>query len=174
VACALLLGVWLASGFYGVAWVGSPRFVAFVDGGLFGVYWRETPTPGRLIMDYLVYMDWPRAGRHPKMRCDLAEACHRAIAGKGVVCARCPWIDFGVGERCQLVNPRNSPARMWALLIPIWLPFILLAAPLAFLWLSRPRTPPGHCRKCGYDLTGNVSGRCPECGTPVQRDGETA
>jgi hypothetical protein len=28
----------------------------------------------------------------------------------------------------------------------------------------------GHehrCEKCGYDLTGNVSGRCPECGTPV-------
>jgi len=23
------------------------------------------------------------------------------------------------------------------------------------------------CRQCGYDLTGNVSGRCPECGTPV-------
>ena len=21
------------------------------------------------------------------------------------------------------------------------------------------------CRQCGYDLTGNVSGRCPECGT---------
>jgi hypothetical protein len=21
-----------------------------------------------------------------------------------------------------------------------------------------------HCQKCGYDLTGNVSGRCPECG----------
>ena len=26
------------------------------------------------------------------------------------------------------------------------------------------RPPPGHCRRCGYDLTGNVSGRCPECG----------
>jgi hypothetical protein len=24
-----------------------------------------------------------------------------------------------------------------------------------------------HCRRCGYDLTGNVSGACPECGTPV-------
>ena len=24
--------------------------------------------------------------------------------------------------------------------------------------------PPGSCKKCGYDLTGNVSGRCPECG----------
>lgn len=24
----------------------------------------------------------------------------------------------------------------------------------------------GHCT-CGYDLTGNVSGRCPECGSPI-------
>ncbi len=30
----------------------------------------------------------------------------------------------------------------------------------------------GHaavCRQCGYDLTGNVSGICPECGTPLPR-----
>ncbi len=27
--------------------------------------------------------------------------------------------------------------------------------------------PPGHCQTCGYNLTGNVSGVCPECGTPV-------
>ena len=27
------------------------------------------------------------------------------------------------------------------------------------------RYPPGHCLKCGYNLTGNVSGVCPECGT---------
>ncbi|GMU83923.1 MAG: hypothetical protein AMXMBFR47_37930 [Planctomycetota bacterium] len=29
----------------------------------------------------------------------------------------------------------------------------------------------GHCASCGYDLTGNESGRCPECGstTPSQR-----
>lgn len=26
----------------------------------------------------------------------------------------------------------------------------------------------GTCRKCAYDLTGNVSGRCPECGTAVR------
>ncbi len=24
-----------------------------------------------------------------------------------------------------------------------------------------------QCENCGYDLTGNVSGICPECGTPV-------
>ena len=27
----------------------------------------------------------------------------------------------------------------------------------------------GRCQACGYDLTGNVSGVCPECGTPVKR-----
>lgn len=28
----------------------------------------------------------------------------------------------------------------------------------------RSRYPLGHCQSCGYNLTGNVSGRCPECG----------
>jgi len=27
--------------------------------------------------------------------------------------------------------------------------------------------PPGHCDWCGYDLTGNTSGTCPECGKPL-------
>ncbi|UCD30185.1 MAG: response regulator [Planctomycetota bacterium] len=26
------------------------------------------------------------------------------------------------------------------------------------------RDPPGHCNECGYNLSGNVSGICPECG----------
>jgi hypothetical protein len=30
--------------------------------------------------------------------------------------------------------------------------------------LGRPARRPGHCQNCGYNLTGNVSGRCPECG----------
>ncbi|HOW71952.1 MAG TPA: hypothetical protein PKY77_15240 [Phycisphaerae bacterium] len=28
----------------------------------------------------------------------------------------------------------------------------------------RRQYPPGCCCKCGYDLTGNLSGVCPECG----------
>jgi hypothetical protein len=28
---------------------------------------------------------------------------------------------------------------------------------------------PERCRRCGYSLHGNVSGVCPECGTPVTR-----
>lgn len=33
----------------------------------------------------------------------------------------------------------------------------------------RERT--GFCARCGYDLTGNVSGVCPECGTPTKVTG---
>lgn len=37
----------------------------------------------------------------------------------------------------------------------------------AILDRGRYIPPPGECQ-CGYNLTGNVSGICPECGTPVQ------
>jgi hypothetical protein len=48
----------------------------------------------------------------------------------------------------------------------------LMAIPTALLWwLDRRRIPPGHCQKCSYDLTGNVSGICPECGTPISNAG---
>jgi hypothetical protein len=30
-----------------------------------------------------------------------------------------------------------------------------------------PIYPLGHCTECGYDLTGNVSGTCPECGNQL-------
>lgn len=33
--------------------------------------------------------------------------------------------------------------------------------------LSRFRNPTGHCEVCCYNLTGNVSGICPECGTRI-------
>lgn len=40
------------------------------------------------------------------------------------------------------------------------------------IWCKHARKPPFHpvstvCVPCGYDLTGNVSGICPECGTPI-------
>jgi len=49
--------------------------------------------------------------------------------------------------------------------IPLWLLFLIAAIPTTFLfWRDRRSIPPGYCQECGYDLTGNVSGRCPECG----------
>ncbi len=34
-------------------------------------------------------------------------------------------------------------------------------------WRRNRLQPPGTCRECGYDLTGNESGVCPECGMAI-------
>ena len=45
---------------------------------------------------------------------------------------------------------------------------LLIGMPMLFSWYRayHRRPLPGHCR-CGYNLTGNVSGTCPECGQSV-------
>ena len=45
---------------------------------------------------------------------------------------------------------------------------VILWLNIGFRWwipIGKPR--PGHCQKCDYDLTGNVSGTCPECGNLI-------
>lgn len=42
----------------------------------------------------------------------------------------------------------------------------LIGCFLGFLAQPRRRTGPTICSKCQYSLIGNVSGVCPECGTP--------
>ena len=39
-------------------------------------------------------------------------------------------------------------------------------------WRPACKPNPGHCRACDYDLTGNTSGRCPECGKAVAPEPE--
>jgi hypothetical protein len=57
------------------------------------------------------------------------------------------------------------------LVLPYWLPVGLTAAgsvPVFVLW-KRRRRPAGYCGRCSYNLTGNTSGVCPECGTALAR-----
>ncbi len=64
---------------------------------------------------------------------------------------------------------------MWTNLIvfPLWAPTLLFAAlPLCVFVggaIRRCRARDGErCMSCDYNLTGNVSGICPECGTAVR------
>ncbi len=77
-----------------------------------------------------------------------------------VLCATAWSVDVGYVQQGRPV---------WALGMAVCSVFLM--------WLSRrwSRMPSGHfCRSCGYDLTGNVSGVCPECGTPISTAASSA
>jgi 4-amino-4-deoxy-L-arabinose transferase-like glycosyltransferase len=63
-----------------------------------------------------------------------------------------------------------SGAGGWTVAVPHWL-FCIIFLALPALWLRRHRRERRQiadgCRSCGYNLTGNVSGVCPECGKPI-------
>ena len=48
--------------------------------------------------------------------------------------------------------------------LPLWIPAVCCLIPGLYLWRTGGKTPVGHCQGCGYNLTGNESGTCPECG----------
>lgn len=55
-------------------------------------------------------------------------------------------------------------------IVPFWPLVTVLAVPTCISWVRwhrNLRRAVGLCSKCGYDLTGNESGVCSECGTPV-------
>lgn len=78
-------------------------------------------------------------------------------------CFTCVFVDrfTNLGAKGYLAW---SSLILYAITALVWSPW------LHRRWLIRRRPPPGHCVSCGYDLTGNVSGRCPECGASVAED----
>ena len=55
------------------------------------------------------------------------------------------------------------------ILLPIWMIIVPLLFSSVILWYRNRMPPSGHCRSCDYDLTGNVSGKCSECGKPIKQ-----
>lgn len=67
---------------------------------------------------------------------------------------------------------RTEDDQIACVTLPAWIPFVLTAAwPAAVLILvpirRRRRRLHNLCRTCGYNLTGNVTGVCSECGSAV-------
>jgi len=68
--------------------------------------------------------------------------------------------------RFEFMSSLNATG--WKLCLPVWM---LVLVPIAMLLLGllvRGRAiPSGHCQECRYNLKGNETGTCPECGTAV-------
>ncbi len=74
------------------------------------------------------------------------------------------WMRHGAGLRFALVGV----TRVNGFTLPLIYPLLSVAVPTLLVWRFWPKpVKPGHCR-CGYDLRGNTSGVCPECGIEVQ------
>lgn len=74
--------------------------------------------------------------------------------------------------KCEYLN--GSGAAWWIVGLPLWLPFSLLTVYPTIAFVRGPlrrwrRRQKGLCLRCGYNLTGNVSGICPECGTKIEK-----
>ena len=91
----------------------------------------------------------------------------------------CPGIDADIWDNWKVGianNPgllpeyRRTKLRAGTLIylsLPPQPPFFLMVIATSALWWLDRRYPRGCCQRCGYDLTGNESGTCPECGTAV-------
>jgi hypothetical protein len=76
------------------------------------------------------------------------------------------WHRFDVNDDLGFHLPKVGIYPYHAqLIIPLWTALTLVWGIAALTWYRRRHILPGHCRKCGYNLTGNTSGRCPECGS---------
>ena len=119
---------------------------------------------------------WYRAkdatgGRPPWMSLDLLSGCFRwqyRASPTPVVDLYVRWIIGGPASSPIWLPAHNATSSGWtAYSLPLWIPLLLIAFPTAIIWWRDRRIPPGHCQHCGYSLTGNTSGVCPECGTAI-------
>lgn len=97
---------------------------------------------------------------------------------------RLKWVNhptpLGLETRVRFFSLIVERRRSWLgdtrlqMCVPLWVPTLLFsilpATALISHRLQRRRGAHGLCTQCGYDLRGNVSGRCPECGTSVKVD----
>ena len=162
--CVFLLCLWIASFFMLIGWAfETPE--GFVAGGVgrgCGFFiWRSED---RFVVQ----------GQEQKVGfAHDAYLLHRSLFPVSLIRTH-KWRDLGLVfpefDREFSPYPHDNEAgshRLW-ITIPLWCLLIISVIPTV-LMLRRHRSiaRQGCCQRCGYDLQGNESGRCPECGTPI-------
>jgi len=84
---------------------------------------------------------------------------------------RCEWVPAGQSRWLPMLLGKRtvSQRQSWGTIyIPYWCFIIFSLGLLVYLWRVRKKFGVGHCTNCSYDLRGNLSGVCPECGTAIE------
>lgn len=109
-----------------------------------------------------------RYRRVPARNIPEGDSIHIAEAGGRFKLPHCH--DF-LGFRWHPRGDRDWEYQERGIAVPWWFAALVFGAFPARearrLVLRWRRQSAGHCRSCGYDLTANVSGTCPECGRPT-------
>lgn len=100
------------------------------------------------------------------------------VIGLGVYCLFVPFFAFGLDWLLWTTgfyfawNGHHETAFLVAVLVISLLPPYVFARAVyvRLRWKNVPSR--CHCEACWYDLTGNISGVCPECGTSVRSEDE--
>ncbi len=129
------------------------------------VYRRVAP---RVRTGYYQRARWVRRNRVPRW-------CNAGIAAVVFVVIGCllPAVFDGLWGWQMAVLTRGGGMRefsMWVILIGLVLAVPYVVARFVYSGMTwKLEDEAGHCRRCGYDLTKNASGRCPECGVQLAR-----
>ena len=97
------------------------------------------------------------------------------IVASGIFGVRIDWVVGGVQELVKRLMPAFVPDHVFGLAVNagaaaiVALPGVVVAV-LVYAFLPGQRAVETQCLKCGYDLTGNTSGVCPECGMEITRE----
>jgi hypothetical protein len=180
----LLICGWYGSRKYNILWSSndgdSRSFWNFMVGGsgLWIQYTRcDASEEGfeQLLRERGHYYDWGRV--YPRWQLQKRNTDLSGVEIESPLRPRCrtttlasPCMEesrYDEGQHCCV---EGASFRDTGLVLPLWTVVStvgILSA--ACWWFGRQRPLPGMCGRCGYDLTGNASGVCPECGTRVGR-----
>lgn len=151
----ITMGVWIASMFLHVRFETGLEAVdmALLDGtlevtsGSSNAAFSGTSGP---------YCTWTNVGYHIVI--ERRDSLVRVPWGRRIGARLPESISAAQVVRAGGSSPGGFALPMWCVAIPA------VAFAALMVRISRGYIAPGHCRRCGYDLTANISGVCPECG----------